>query len=77
MTLTNDTGFHDAAGRFTSEGYALTVDDRGIVLAGASALGAWWGTRSVLQAAAAGNSTLARGRRDRRAWMGHAWSYGE
>jgi hexosaminidase len=61
VTLTNQTEFHDAAGQWTSEGYALTVDDKGVVVAGASPLGAWWGTRSVIQAAVEGKSTLAKG----------------
>ncbi|KAJ5820335.1 hypothetical protein N7474_005926 [Penicillium riverlandense] len=61
VTLTNQTGFHDAAGQWTSEGYALTVDDNGVVVAGASPLGAWWGTRSVIQAAVEGKSSLAKG----------------
>lgn len=43
--------FFDAAGRTTSEGYKLTVDQNGILITGASPLGAWWGTRSLIQAA--------------------------
>jgi hexosaminidase len=61
VTLANQTGFQDAAGRFTSEAYALTVDDRGVVITGSSPLGAWWGTRSVIQAAVIGDLSLAKG----------------
>ncbi|EEU33419.1 uncharacterized protein NECHADRAFT_19581, partial [Fusarium vanettenii 77-13-4] len=42
----------DAAKRHTSEGYTLKVDKNGISLIGASPLGAWWGTRTILQALA-------------------------
>lgn len=41
----------NAAGKKTSEGYFLSVARAGITIAGASPLGAWWGTRSVLQQA--------------------------
>ena len=51
LTLENNTDFKDAAGRFTSEGYSLRVDGKGVVIAGASPLGVWWGTRSLIQAA--------------------------
>lgn len=61
VTLANQTGFQDVAGRFTSEAYALKVDDQGIVITGASPLGAWWGTRSVIQAAIMGNLSMAKG----------------
>ncbi|KAJ6111990.1 hypothetical protein N7523_008051 [Penicillium sp. IBT 18751x] len=60
VTLGNDTKFEDAAGRPTSEGYSLKVDNRGLVVTGASPLGAWWATRSIIQTAA-GNSTIAKG----------------
>jgi hexosaminidase len=43
--------FLDAAGRPTSEGYEIKVTTESITLAGASPLGAWWGTRTVLQQA--------------------------
>lgn len=61
ITLDNSTDFHDAAGRFTSEGYGLLVDGDGVVVTGASPLGAWWATRTIIQAAVTGNSTLPRG----------------
>ncbi|KAJ5632824.1 hypothetical protein N7490_009163 [Penicillium lividum] len=60
LTLGNNTGFKDAAGRFTSEGYELKVDNDGVVVTGASPLGAWWATRSIIQAAT-GDSTLPKG----------------
>ncbi|KAI1390472.1 glycoside hydrolase family 20 protein [Hypoxylon trugodes] len=41
----------DVAGRQTSEGYTLTVNETGITIAGASPLGVWWGTRSLIHAA--------------------------
>ena len=61
VTLKNETGFHDAAGRFTSEAYALKVDDQGVVISGASPLGSWWATRSIIQAAIGGDSSIAKG----------------
>lgn len=60
VTLGNNTDFKDAAGRPTSEGYSLKVDNRGLVVTGASPLGAWWATRSIIQAAA-GDLTIAKG----------------
>lgn len=58
LTLTNHAGFVDAAGRKTSEAYAITVMADGIVVAGASPLGVWWGTRTVMQQAVLGGMTL-------------------
>ncbi|KAL4879549.1 beta-hexosaminidase [Aspergillus karnatakaensis] len=49
LTLNKAGVFVDAAGRLTSEGYSLSVNDDGIIVSGASPLGAWWGTRSILQ----------------------------
>lgn len=49
VTLGNSSEFVDAAGRWTHEAYSLEVTDNGITITGASPLGAWWGTRSVLQ----------------------------
>ena len=51
LTIDKNGDFHDAAGRFTSEGYKLDVADNGITITGASPLGVWWGTRTVLQQA--------------------------
>lgn len=51
LTLDTDGKYNDAAGRHTAEGYKLSVEKDGVTIAGASPLGAWWGTRSLLQAA--------------------------
>jgi hexosaminidase len=49
ITLGNSSKFVDAAGRPTAEGYEIQVTKNGISIIGASPLGAWWGTRSLLQ----------------------------
>ncbi|KAL1861662.1 hypothetical protein VTK73DRAFT_6993 [Phialemonium thermophilum] len=49
LTIDEDGEYKNAAGESSSEGYTLSVDDKGIVVTGASALGVWWGTRTVLQ----------------------------
>jgi hexosaminidase len=49
ITLGDASAFLDAAGRPTSEGYEIQVTDQGILVIGASPLGAWWGTRTILQ----------------------------
>ncbi|KAF6806339.1 glycosyl hydrolase family 20 [Colletotrichum sojae] len=54
LTLGDAADFTDAAGRETSEGYALNVTVDGILISGASPLGAWWGTRTVMQQLALG-----------------------
>lgn len=61
LTLGNSAGSQDAAGRPTSEGYNLTVTRSGITITGASPLGAWWGTRTVLQQVALQNGSIATG----------------
>ncbi|PWY96657.1 beta-hexosaminidase [Aspergillus sclerotioniger CBS 115572] len=61
LTLVNNTGFHDVAGRFTSEAYALDVHSNGITIAGASPLGVWWGSRSLIQAAVISDHSLPQG----------------
>lgn len=53
ITLDPEGDFVDVAGRRTSEGYTLTTNSSGIFISGASPLGAWWGTRTVLQQAVA------------------------
>lgn len=59
LTLSNDTnGFLDAAGRPTAEGYMIDVSTDSVTITGASPLGAWWGTRSLLQIATLGNMSL-------------------
>ncbi|PHH74181.1 hypothetical protein CDD82_5050 [Ophiocordyceps australis] len=61
MTLDAEADFLDAAGRPTAEGYRLVVNELGITIAGASPLGVWWGTRTLLQAAVLGNNSMAHG----------------
>ena len=51
MTVENSSDYLDEAGRPTSEGYSLEITAQGIIVTGASSLGAWWGTRSLLQQA--------------------------
>lgn len=52
LTLSNDKdAYLDATGRPTAEGYTITTDASGIIVSGASPLGAWWGTRTILQQA--------------------------
>ncbi|GJN74007.1 hypothetical protein PLICBS_008091 [Purpureocillium lilacinum] len=61
LTLGDADTYLDAAGRPTSEGYTLRVDELGITITGASPLGAWWGTRTVLQQAAIHEGALPMG----------------
>ena len=49
LTLGEPGEYLDVAGRESAEGYSLSVSSDGIKIAGASSLGAWWGTRTVLQ----------------------------
>lgn len=49
ITLGNSSALVDAAGRPTSEGYQIEVTTNGVSITGASPLGAWWGTRTILQ----------------------------
>ena len=51
LTLGEPKNYRDAARRPTSEGYSLSVNSTGITVTGASPLGTWWGTRTVLQQA--------------------------
>lgn len=51
LTLDTEGTYLDAAGRHTAEGFTIMIDADGIVISGASPLGAWWGTRSLIQAA--------------------------
>ncbi|KAF4592246.1 glycoside hydrolase family 20 protein [Ophiocordyceps camponoti-floridani] len=49
LTIDDDaSAYTDIVGRPTSEGYSLTVNSSGIFIAGASPLGIWWATRTVL-----------------------------
>ncbi|KAL7948048.1 glycoside hydrolase superfamily [Trichoderma barbatum] len=59
LTLDSDKSkFVNAAGNKTSEGYRLSVTSSGITVSGASPLGAWWGTRTVLQQALINNKKM-------------------
>lgn len=59
LTLGDPTAYLNASGSPSSEGYTLDVTASGITITAASPLGAWWGTRSLLQQAAlAGDSTV-------------------
>ncbi|OAQ58894.1 beta-hexosaminidase [Pochonia chlamydosporia 170] len=58
LTLGKAGNYIDAAGRPTSEGYTLSANAHGITVTGASPLGAWWGTRTVLQQALLHNGTI-------------------
>lgn len=49
LTLGDASLYRDAAGRETSEGYSLNVTVDGVLISGASPLGVWWGTRTLLQ----------------------------
>lgn len=61
-TLDGDkSAFRDAAGRTTSEGYRLSVTSQSIELAGASPLGVWWATRTVLQQAVLNDKKISQG----------------
>lgn len=51
ITLDKDGDYKDAAGRKTHEGYTLSATKDGVTIQGASPLGAWWATRTVLQQA--------------------------
>lgn len=62
LTLGNCTDYRDAAGRWTSEAYTLEVFEDYLVVTGASPLGVWWGTRTVLQQAVLNNGSLPLGK---------------
>lgn len=49
LTIGDAGDYLDAASQETSEGYTLSVSSSGITIAGASPLGVWWGTRTILQ----------------------------
>lgn len=58
FTIGNINDYKDVAGRNTSEGYSLDVTSEGITITGASPLGAWWATRTILQQALLGDSEV-------------------
>lgn len=64
LTLGEVSNYVNASGDPSSEGYTLSVTSTGIVITGASPLGAWWGSRTVLQQAALNDNALAVGAGD-------------
>jgi hexosaminidase len=58
LTLGDPSNYRDAAGRQSSEGYTMSVSSAGINITGASPLGVWWGTRTVLQQAVLSNGSI-------------------
>ncbi|KAJ7163325.1 hypothetical protein C8R46DRAFT_1193793 [Mycena filopes] len=58
LTISSDHIFLDAAGRNTSERYTFTVGTGSVIISGASPLGAWWGTRTLIQQAKLGDLKL-------------------
>jgi len=61
VTLDDSKNYLDAAGRPTHEGYSINITSQGITISGASPLGVWWGTRSILQQAVLQNMELSYG----------------
>ncbi|OAA52149.1 Glycoside hydrolase, superfamily [Cordyceps fumosorosea ARSEF 2679] len=55
LTIDSEHEFLDAASRPTSEGYTIVAEEDGVTIRGASPLGAWWGTRTLLQQAILGD----------------------
>lgn len=64
FTLGDAGNYVNASGDPSSEGYTLSVTSSGIVITGASPLGAWWGSRTVLQQAALNEGSIAVGSGD-------------
>ncbi|ORX95926.1 glycoside hydrolase, catalytic core [Clohesyomyces aquaticus] len=58
LTVGERSTYIDVAERQASEGYFLNVSSDGITITGASPLGAWWGTRTILQQAALSNGSI-------------------
>lgn len=58
LTVGDTEGYLDRAGRVTSEGYTLSTEPHGVVISGASPLGVWWGTRTLLQQVVLGDGHL-------------------
>lgn len=61
LTLGNAAEYLNVAGEETSEGYTLSINSSGIVISGASPLGVWWGTRTILQYGVLMNNSLPQG----------------
>ena len=62
LTLGDAVDYVDATGSETPEGYTLSVASQGIEITGASPLGVWWATRTVLQQAILTGGELSLGR---------------
>ncbi|KAI9731732.1 MAG: hypothetical protein M1834_004521 [Cirrosporium novae-zelandiae] len=58
LTIGSNSAFQDAAGRFTSEAYSLDITNQSITVTGASPLGTWWGTITLIQQAVLGNLSI-------------------
>ncbi|KAF3763433.1 family 20 glycoside hydrolase [Cryphonectria parasitica EP155] len=64
LTLGDSSRYLNASGDPSSEGYTLTVTPTQITITGASPLGAWWGTRTVLQQATLNDGAVPSGTGD-------------
>ncbi|RYO95132.1 hypothetical protein DL766_006345 [Monosporascus sp. MC13-8B] len=62
LTVNESVEYLDASGARTAEGYTLTISPSGIVISGASPLGVWWGTRTLLQQAILSEGSIPLGR---------------
>ncbi|KAK2608243.1 hypothetical protein N8I77_006867 [Diaporthe amygdali] len=61
LTLGDPSAYLNASGDPSSEGYTISVNSNAITITGASPLGAWWGTRTVLQQATLNNGSIQQG----------------
>lgn len=64
LTLGEASNYINASGDPSSEGYTLSVTTSGVVITGASPLGVWWGSRTVLQQAALNDGSISIGSGD-------------
>ncbi|KAI1362784.1 beta-hexosaminidase [Xylaria arbuscula] len=62
LSISENPSFSYASGEPSSEGYAFEVTASGIVVHGASPLGVWWGTRSLIQQSILSNGSLPLGK---------------
>ncbi|KAK7739723.1 hypothetical protein SLS53_005693 [Cytospora paraplurivora] len=58
LTLGDPSTYRNASGDPSSEGYTLSVTSGSITITGASPLGAWWGTRTLLQQGVLSNGSI-------------------
>ncbi|KAG8161905.1 hypothetical protein KVR01_007670 [Diaporthe batatas] len=58
LTVGDPSLYLNASGEPSSEGYSLSVASDAITITGASPLGVWWGTRTVLQQAILNNGSI-------------------